>query len=293
LALIVQHVSRSANSVLTPESLGARSTPQRLNTTCFPPFPDDDGQTTYVDSVTVQSVTNIVDSTVIDFPTTAQLSLVSQNDLDNSVGGLTPDQIVLSAQLALQLVPTFNPEPDGTQGVQLSFICQFIVLSPPDNALQTLINQFVVPTLGDLGTMDLTVIFNTLGMQLPASVEFATVNESIMIRFNPSSPPSDHLTSGLQWCIFINSGVLENLVDNLVNSSAAAQLKENGFSVGTTNTMYMGSQTGNAYLEATLNGSEPGSCAGEYFTVTASFDFRVNLFLLNPPSPLPPQARLV
>lgn len=267
---------------------------QKLNTTCFPPFPDDDGETTYVDSVTVQSVSHIVDSTVIDFPTTAQLLLVSQSDLDNSVGGLTPDRIVLSAQLALQMVPTFNAKPDGTPGIQLSFICQFIVLSPPDAALQTLINQFVVPSLSNVDTIDLTVIFNTLDLDIPTNVEFATVNESIMIRFDPSSPPTDHLASGLQWCIFVNAGVLEDLVDNLINQSAGAQLKENGFSVGNVHTTYMGSQTGNAYLEATLGGSEPGSCAGEHFTVTAAFDFKINMFLMNSPSNNPPQlAKLI
>jgi len=149
---------------------------------------------------------------------------------------------------------------------QLSFVCQFITLSPPDPALQKLINQFVVPSFSSFGAIDLTTLFQTLGTDVPQNTEFARFGGSVIIRFDPNSPPSDHLINGLQWGIFIPSSVLETLVDNLIGTAAGTQLQENGFSVGNPITTYMGSQTGNAYLEATLSGTKPDSCLGENFS---------------------------
>jgi hypothetical protein len=253
-------------------SLVSNQLQEKFNTTCFPPFPNDDGETTYIDSITVQSVTNAVSTSAIDFPADAQLLLLSQSDLDASVGGLTPDLTVLTAQIALQMVPN---------GAQLSFVCQFITLSPPDPALQKLINQFVVPSFSSFGAIDLTTLFQTLGTDVPQNTEFAWFGGSVIIRFDPDSPPSDHLINGLQWGIFIPSSVLETLVDNLIGTAAGTQLQENGFSAGNPITTYMGSQTGNAYLEATLSGTKPDSCLGENFTVTAAFDFKINMYLQN------------
>jgi hypothetical protein len=253
-------------------SLVSNQLQEKFNTTCFPPFPNDDGETTDIDSITVQSVTNAVSTSAIDFPADAQLLLLSQSDLDASVGGLAPDLTVLTAQIALQMVPN---------GAQLSFVCQFITLSPPDPALQKLINQFVVPSFSSFGAIDLTTLFQTLGTDVPQNTEFARFGGSVIIRFDPNSPPSDHLINGLQWGIFIPSSVLETLVDNLIGTAAGTQLQENGFSVGNPITTYMGSQTGNAYLEATLSGTKPDSCLGENFTVTAAFDFKINMYLQN------------
>ena len=252
------------------DSIVSSSLQQKFNTTCFPSFPNDDGETTYIDSITVQSVTNAVSTSVIDFPADAQLLLLRQSDLDASIGGLTPDLVVVTAQIALQLVPN---------GTKLSFVCQSIALSPPDPALQELINAFVVPSLSSFDTIDLSILFQTLGMGEPLNTQFASSGGSIIVRFDPDSPPSDHLTNGLQWGIFIPSSTLEILADNLVGSGVGPQLQENGFTLDNPNTTYTGSQTGNANLETTLNGTKPASCAGESFTVTAAFDSKINMYL--------------
>ena len=251
-------------------SLVSDSLQQKFNTTCVPSFQDDDGQTTYIDSVTVQSVTNVVSTNVIDFPVDAQLLLLSQSELDASVGGLTPDLDVLTAQIALQMVP---------QGATLSFVVQSINLSPPDSTLQNLINSFVASSLSGFGTIDLGTLFQTLGLPLPTNTEFVSSGGSVLIRFNPGPPPSDHLINGLQWSIFIPSSALEGSLFNLTGRSVVPELLKSGFTLGNQNATYTGSQTGNANLEATINATKSANCTVESFTVFAALDFKVQIYL--------------
>ena len=251
-------------------SLVSDSLQQQFNTTCLPSFQDDDGQKTYIDSVTVQSVTNVISTSVIDFTVDVQLLLLSQSELDASVGGLTPNLEVLTAQIALQMVP---------QGATLSFVVQSITLSPPDSTLQSSIGFVVAPLLSGFGTIDLGALFQTLGLPPPSNTEFASLDGSVLIRFNPGLPIIDHLVNGLQWSIFIPSSALEGSLLNLMDKSVVRQLLENGFTLGNQNATYTGSQTGDATLEATINATKSANCVLESFTVFAALDLKARIYL--------------
>jgi hypothetical protein len=70
-------------------------------------------------------------------------------------------------------------------------------------------------------------VFSQLGLSSPTSSRISLLGSSLVIRFDPSSPPLDHLQGGQDWCLFLDAETMKSIAANKL-SGPLSQLSKQG-----------------------------------------------------------------
>jgi hypothetical protein len=175
---------------------------QALNTTCIPPFPP-----FYIDHADVTGVTMSVGQQVTQFQVPVNVFIVDQTSLEGNPNGSPPGALSPAAQATLFLQLT-------VQGAQLSLVCTSVTI--PDPQFQSAAQQ-IQQSIPTVGSVDLSPMFSELGLPTPSSSSMQQVGSSLLIRFDPVSPATDHLQAGENWCAFVDAATMRTLAQSKLN----------------------------------------------------------------------------
>lgn len=247
-----------------------------LNTTCLP-IQD----TTFVDSIDVQSISHSIQLTGVTFAVTTKVLLVTQAALDATIGfNSIPEAdaftFVINLRLAANTLSTDDPD--------LALTC--ISIDAPNAEFQLIAHALVsqLGNSGSLGAFSLSTLLNIFAIQNlgPDDIFFEVVAPGILLVWFGTSPtPSvNHVrTFGLQWCVVVQSNAIEDLVKNTILAGLQPRFDKNNVRLGEVEVHWaprgLGAPTiPTPFLTATLVGK------GKYLIIPYEVDanFRLDLY---------------
>jgi len=182
-------------------SLVETNVQQALNTNCIDPFPP-----YFIDHCDVTGGNAAVTSQSTNFQIPVNVFIVDQSSLQANVNGTPPGALTPAAQATVLLSLTL-------QGTLLTLSCTGVqVPNPAFNAAAQQVQQ----TLGTVGSFEFKPMFDKLGLPAPTTSSMLQVGASLLIRFDPATPASDHLQSGENWCAFIDANTMVALAKSKV-----------------------------------------------------------------------------
>ncbi|KAH7372163.1 hypothetical protein BKA64DRAFT_649366 [Cadophora sp. MPI-SDFR-AT-0126] len=182
---------------------------EKLSTTCVPPLLG-----TYLDHVTISDVTMIVSPNQTEFHLLANIFQTTDAELQANVNQAPPGALTGADRTTITILLTVN---QTTLELNL---------------------QSTVPGLEDLnpiGTFDLSPIFGPTGLGLPAptSATFESVQDTLIVRFDPDGEAVNHLQPGQIWGFFISSTSIAIIANTLLETYHIKEQLPGSVTIGT------------------------------------------------------------